>query len=52
MVEDLSEMHRRWTEQGLNPSEISHDRIHDSFVVTDPDGHLVTISSNHVVGEV
>jgi catechol 2,3-dioxygenase-like lactoylglutathione lyase family enzyme len=52
MVEDLNEMHRLWTDKGLQPSEISHDRIHDSFVVTDPDGHSVTISSSHVVGEV
>jgi catechol 2,3-dioxygenase-like lactoylglutathione lyase family enzyme len=52
MVEDLNATHRAWTEQGLAPGEISHDRIHDSFVVTDPDGHHLTISSNHVVGEV
>jgi catechol 2,3-dioxygenase-like lactoylglutathione lyase family enzyme len=52
MVEDLNETHRAWTEQGLAPSAISSDRIHDSFVVTDPDGHALTISSSHVVGPV
>jgi catechol 2,3-dioxygenase-like lactoylglutathione lyase family enzyme len=52
MVEDLDATHRQWTDDGLQPSEITHDRIHSSFVVTDPDGHSVTISSNHVVGEV
>jgi catechol 2,3-dioxygenase-like lactoylglutathione lyase family enzyme len=52
MVEDLDDIHRQWTEQGLEPGEISHDRIHDSFVVTDPDGHRLTIRNSHVVGEV
>jgi catechol 2,3-dioxygenase-like lactoylglutathione lyase family enzyme len=52
MVEDLSAIHTQWTEQGLAPGEISHDRIHDSFVVTDPDGHRLTIRNSHVIGEV
>jgi catechol 2,3-dioxygenase-like lactoylglutathione lyase family enzyme len=52
MVEDLLATHRAWTAQGLAPSAISSDRIHDSFVIADPDGHLLTISSSHVVGEV
>ena len=52
MVEDLAATHRAWTEQGLAPGEITSDRIHDSFVVTDPDGHRLTISSSHVVGPV
>jgi len=52
MVEDLQEVHQRWSERGLAVSPISHDRIHDSFTVTDPDGHDVTVNSSHVVGEV
>ncbi len=52
MVEDLNSIHGQWTEQGLDPSPISHDRIHDSFTVIDPDGHRVTVNSSHVVGEV
>jgi hypothetical protein len=52
MVEDLVETRRQFSEKGLDPSAIAHDRIHDSFVVMDPDGHGVTFSSSHVVGEV
>jgi hypothetical protein len=52
MVEDLRATHRAWTELGLAPGAITSDRIHDAFVVADPDGHLLTISSSHVVGEV
>ena len=52
MVEDLNATHQQFTDEGLDPSPISHDRIHDSFVVRDPDGHGVTFSSSHVVGEV
>ena len=52
MVEDLDATHREWADQGLDVSSVSHDRIHDSFVVTDPDGHRVTVNSSHVVGEV
>jgi catechol 2,3-dioxygenase-like lactoylglutathione lyase family enzyme len=52
MVEDLNATHQQFVEEGLDPSPISHDRIHDSFVVSDPDGHGVTFSSSHVVGEV
>jgi len=52
MVEDLNEIHREWTEKGLEPGAISQDRVHESFVVTDPDGHRLTIRNSHVVGEV
>ena len=52
MVEDLDAVHQQWTDRGLDPSTIAHDRIHDSFTVTDPDGHRVTVNSSHVVGEV
>ena len=52
MVEDLRAVHEQWNALGLEPGPISHDRIHDSFTVTDPDGHRVTVNSSHVVGEV
>jgi len=52
MVEDLAAIHQQWTAQGLDPGPISHHRIHDSFTVTDPDGHRVTVNSSHVVGAV
>lgn len=52
MVEDLRAVHQQWMAQGLDPGPIAHDRIHDSFIVTDPDGHRVTVNSSHVVGDV
>jgi catechol 2,3-dioxygenase-like lactoylglutathione lyase family enzyme len=52
MVEDLDAIHREWTEQGMEVGPIAHDRIHDSFTLTDPDGHRVTVNSTHVVGDV
>jgi len=52
MVEDLRLVHEQWTAQGLDPGPIAHDRIHDSFMVTDPDGHRVTVNSSHVLGAV
>lgn len=52
MVEDLGAVHQQWMAQGLDPGPIAHGRIHDSFTVTDPDGHRVTVNSSHVVGDV
>lgn len=47
MVEDLDATHRRLSEQGLSPSEISDGRIHRSFSVRDPSGHVVTFNDSH-----
>lgn len=52
MVEDLETTHAEWTERGLEPSAIERGRIHSAFTVRDPDGHLVTVNSSHVVGDV
>ena len=52
MVDDLAETHVRWAARGLRASPIEHGRIHDAFTVTDPEGHLVTVNSSHVVGRV
>ena len=52
MVDDLAETHVRWAARGLRVSPIEHGRIHDAFTVTDPEGHLVTVNSSHVVGKV
>ena len=54
MVEDLDATHRDWSPSaGIDVERRSRsDRIHDSFVATDPDGHRVTVNSSHVVGEV
>lgn len=48
MVEDLDATHRRLSELGLAPSEISEGRIHSSFTVQDPSGHAIKFNSSHV----
>jgi catechol 2,3-dioxygenase-like lactoylglutathione lyase family enzyme len=52
MVEDLDATHAAWTARGLAPSPIERGRIHNAFTVSDPDGHVVTVNSSHVVGPV
>ena len=47
MVDDLDATHATWDDLGLEPSEISRGRIHDSFTMRDPDGYVVTINSTH-----
>ena len=51
MVEDLDATHRRLSERGLSPSEVSRGKIHDSFTVTDPSGHVVKFNSSHASGQ-
>ena len=48
MVEDLDGTHRHLTDLGLGPSEISRGKIHDSFTVRDPGGHVIKFNSSHV----
>ena len=48
MVEDLDATHSRLAGLGLSPSEISEGRIHRSFTVRDPSGHVVKFNSSHV----
>ncbi len=48
MVEDLDATHSRLRGLGLEPSEIADGRIHRSFTVTDPGGHVITFNSSHV----
>ncbi len=48
MVDDFDATHRRLTDLGLAPSEISEGRIHRSFTVRDPSGHTITFNSSHV----
>ena len=52
MVDDIEATHEQWTARGLNPSAIEQGRIHSAFTVHDPDGHLVTVNSTHVIGPV
>jgi catechol 2,3-dioxygenase-like lactoylglutathione lyase family enzyme len=47
MVEDLDATHLRLSSLGLSPSGISEGRIHRSFTVRDPSGHLITFNSSH-----
>ena len=47
MVDDFDATHRRLTDLGLAPSEISEGRIHRSFTVRDPGGHTITFNSSH-----
>jgi len=52
MVDDLDATHAAWTDLGVDVSDISRGRIHNSFTATDPDGYVVTVNSSHVVGPV
>jgi hypothetical protein len=48
MVEDLDATHSRLSGLGLSPSEIAGGRIHRSFTVRDPSGHVIRFNSSHV----
>ena len=48
MVEDLDDTHSRLANLGLAPSEVSRGKIHDSFTVRDPGGHVIKFNSSHV----
>lgn len=48
MVEDLPATHALLSAKGLAPSAIAEGRIHDSFTVSDPSGHVVKFNSSHV----
>jgi len=52
MVDDLDATHVYWQARGVDVSAIERGRIHSAFILRDPDGHLVTVNSSHVVGEV
>ncbi len=48
MVEDVDATHAEYSAKGLNVSEISRGRIHDSFTLTEPGGNRITVNSTHV----
>jgi catechol 2,3-dioxygenase-like lactoylglutathione lyase family enzyme len=52
MVEALEATHAEWERIGLDVSPIECGRIHSAFVLRDPDGTIVRVSSSHVVGDV
>ena len=51
MVDDIDATHSDYAAKGLNPSEISRGRIHDSFTVAGPSGWLFTVNSSHASGK-
>lgn len=50
MVDDLDATHERLELEGLNPSEIVANEIHDSFSITDPSGRLLQVLDSHATG--
>ena len=50
MVDDLDDTHARWSARGLRVSSIQRGEIHDTFTITDPEGHQVTVNNSHVLG--
>jgi hypothetical protein len=50
MVDDIEAARREYAEKGLELSDISRGRIHDSFHLAGPDGHDFTVVSSHVGG--
>ena len=47
MVDDLVAVRERWSADGLNPSDVTSGRIHNSFCITDPSGYEITIKKYH-----
>ena len=52
MVEDLAASHARFSDAGLDVSEIIPGEIHDVFVLEDPDRKRIVVYSSHVIGPV
>jgi hypothetical protein len=50
MVDDIEAARNDYMAKGFRPSEISRDRIHDSFHVVGPDGYDFTVNSSHAGG--
>jgi hypothetical protein len=50
MVDDVDATHADYAQKGLQPSEISRGRIHDSFQVAGPDGYAFPVNSSHASG--
>jgi uncharacterized glyoxalase superfamily protein PhnB len=54
MVDDADALRDELTSAGIAPGEVREDRLsgHRMFDVTDPDGHVITILSDHTEGRV
>ena len=47
MVDDLDAVRERRKTEGLNPSDVTSGRIHNSFRITDLSGYEITIFNPH-----
>ncbi|BAZ33219.1 glyoxalase/bleomycin resistance protein/dioxygenase [Cylindrospermum sp. NIES-4074] len=52
MVDDVFATREAFKALGLTVSEIETGRIHSSFILTGPDGYLLTVTSSHTGGRV
>jgi hypothetical protein len=50
MVDDIEAARRDYAAKGLEPSDISRGRIHDSFQLPGPAGYEFTVCSSHAGG--
>jgi len=52
MVDDVFATKDALTKLGITATEIETGRIHSSFIITGPDGYLITLTSSHTGGRV
>ncbi len=52
MVDDVDQVWRRFTDDGVHATDIERGNIHDLFHITGPSGYWIRISSSHVRGAV
>ena len=52
MVDDIDATHARLAAAGLEPGSIERGGIHSSFVVHDPSGTAISMTSSHAMGPV
>lgn len=50
MVDDIEATHADLERKGLAPSELAPGRIHTTFQVTEPNGHVITYLDSHNSG--
>ena len=52
MVDDVDTVHKHFTDDDVEATDIERGDIHDSFYVTGPSGYSIPINSSHVAGVV
>ncbi len=50
MVEDIEATHQEFARSGLPVSDLKRGRIHKTFDITEPNGHVITYLSSHNSG--